>query len=193
MTDTDRQALEKLLPFYVNGSLSAAEKAEVEAALKSDAKLRSEAEYLRTLRQQIKKSAPASAGELPLRRVQREIARERKHTSVPRWWRPALAAAALVIVVQGGLLLQMAGRTPEYQPLSATARAQLSARFAPGATESAIRQLLGDAGVEITGGPSASGLYHLRLRQDKPGDSAIDAALQKLQANPKLVVHVQRE
>lgn len=193
MTTTDPRDLEQLLPFYINGTLTGPERAELEAALATDAKLRGEAEYLRSLREKIKHNAKVSAGDLPLRRVQKQIARERKTTLAPHWWRPALAAAALVIVIQSGVLVQTFTTAPKYEPLSAPSPAQFSVRFAPGASASAIQALLEEIDAQIIAGPIGPGFYELRIKTKDPNDQQLGYILQQLKSNPDIISHAQRK
>ena len=66
-TPEELREMEDLLPFYVNGTLQADERTRVEAALSEDDGLRTELQFLQSLRSSVKHNAEAqarSSGEL---------------------------------------------------------------------------------------------------------------------------------
>ena len=76
------------------------------------------------------------------------------------------AAAAVVIVVQAGLIGWLATREAPFEPLGerAPAGVVLQLRFEPAATEPRIRELLQAHDAVVIDGPSALGVYRVRLR-----------------------------
>jgi anti-sigma factor RsiW len=159
-----------LLPWYANRSLAGAERDAVEAHLRECGRCRAELEFLGTLREQVKRSAPAQAAdEVGLRRLLREVRRERAR---PRRRMALAAAAGLVIVVQAGLIGWLATREQPIEPLGegAPAGVVLQLRFDPAASEARIRALLQDHDAVVIDGPGALGVYRVRLRGLRAGD-----------------------
>jgi len=162
---------DELLPWYANRSLAGAERDAVEAHLRECARCRAELEILGALREQVKRSAPAQvADEVGLRRLLRAVRRE---AARPRRRFALAAAAAVVIVVQAGLIGWLATREAPFEPLGerAPAGVVLQLRFDPAATEAQIRALLEAHDAVMIDGPSALGVYRVRLRGVRPGDA----------------------
>lgn len=194
--------LDLLLPWYVNGTLAAEERRAVEAYLEESAHARDEVELLRQLRQQVKEQDfENSPGELGLQRLKREIKQDAeqqkgsadrmtgKVLTVASFWRPLAIAACLAIVVQAGVLVGMnSGLIPTGGDVKTTtggAPAVMQATFAPDATEQDIREVLQAAGASIADGPTALGIYHLRLVDPKA--TTVEEALATLRANDTVV------
>lgn len=139
MTNNDDldEELALLLPFYANGSLAAAERARIEAALQSSAALRAELEAVRSLQRMVQHGgaqfgtlgeAETSARlETLLTRIDAETEASPQQAAPTRphvparpgfWaslfsfhWQPALAAtAAVVVLVQSGAITYLATR-----------------------------------------------------------------------------------
>lgn len=192
--------VEELLPFYVNGSLSAAEKAEVERHLDADPNLREEVAFLTQLRTTIKDAPGAQPpGELGLKRLQKSLKRETAESDLfsrllagraaeqdNRVWKMMAVAACLLLMVQTGVMVRQYLPSDDLTAASGAAQADLSAIFVPGATEAEIRRLLTDLHVTIVDGPSALGVYHLRVEGD------VDKVMQVMQAQEDVVESVQR-
>ena len=199
--------LDLLLPWYVNGSLSVEETKAVEAYLESNVHARDEVALLSALRGQVKEEAiENSPGELGLKRLKREISLGEKReaaptesgkvVSIPTWWRPLAVAACLAVVIQAGFMVDLttgpgdevgtAGGEIAYAP------PVLQVTFAPTATEQDIREVLQSAGTSIASGPTAIGVYGLRLLGSDNSDAQIDAALTKLQARGDVVTFAER-
>jgi len=193
-----RDDLNALLPFHANGTLEGAELAAVDAALQTDADLRAELAALQAIRATMQSEEMQSPGDLGLARLLRDVEAESAIVPAPvaandnvvpiarlRIWQ---IAAAVVLAVGLGLnMLPDAGRAPEMESamsedaapaaeqgfaLASGGSADFTVIFAPDATEAAIRALLLEAGVEITGGPSALGLYGLGLLESGRDDAA---------------------
>jgi len=199
--------LDLLLPWYVNGTLSAEERRQVEAYLERSGHARDEVDLLRALRQQVKDDAVEnSPGELGLQRLKREIkqteqgpaASDRlagRTITVASFWRPLAVAACLVVMVQAGVMVGLGdfgGDTVTVGIASGTTgliEPQLQVTFAPDATEADIRELLQSAGASIADGPTALGIYKLRL---DTATTSIDEALTTLRANGDVVTFAER-
>jgi anti-sigma factor RsiW len=161
---------DELLPWYANRSLAGAEHDAVEAHLRECARCRAELEFLGALREGVKRSAPAQvADEVGLRRLLRDVRRERAR---PQRRMALAAAAALLIVVQAGLIGWLATREPAIEPLGerAPAGVVLQLRFDPAASEARIRALLQEHDAVVIDGPSALGVYRVRLNGVRSGD-----------------------
>ena len=165
-----RNEVEQDLVFHVNGTLDAEARAEVEALLAEDARLRSEAEALAAIREGMQAEDIRSPGEFGLARLLRDVGREgagpvtvKDPVQAPArgWVWKVAAAVALVALVGQTLLMQDRSGGQGYELASAADAGALVVSFAPAAQEEAIRGLLVGAGLEIVGGPSALGLYRL--------------------------------
>jgi len=177
---------DELLTWYVNGTLAGAERIQVEEHLRSCARCREEAVFLGALRRGVQSPEQVSPGDLGLKRLLRD-ARARR-TASHNWWRPALAAAAVVIAAQGALLAAFWASEPAIVPLAGkrTDGVHAQIQFQPTATEAQIRALLQEAGATVVDGPGALGIYRIRL--EKP-----DLALARLRARPDVLKHVAPE
>jgi anti-sigma factor RsiW len=195
--------LDLLLPFYVNGTLSAEERRQVESYLERSSHARDEVALLRALRQQVKDEAiENSPGELGLQRLKREIKQAEqappsgdrmtgRTITVASFWRPLAVAACLVVMVQAGVMVGLGGfgGGDTVEPASGTA-AVMQVTFAPDATEEQIRELLQSAGASIADGPTALGIYQLRLVDAEA--TSVDEALTTLRANGDVVTFAER-
>lgn len=157
---------EELLPWYVNGTLSEEEAAMVRRHVQDNEQAAVDIEVLRRVRDAVKSEQYGAPGELGLRRLKAAIrddtGRAAGGGAPGRWWRPAMAAALVLIVVQGGLLVDAWRGGDGYRPAGvATERAVIQLRFEPGATEEGIRGLLNELDVEIVAGPSSVGVYRV--------------------------------
>ncbi|WP_193371526.1 hypothetical protein [Pelagibius marinus] len=198
--------LDLLLPWYVNGTLEAGERQAVEAYLEESAHARDEVELLRQLRQQVKEQAfENSPGELGLQRLKREIKQDAeqqkgsadrmtgKVLTVASFWRPLAVAACLAIVVQAGVMVGMnTGMIPTGGDVTIARKAPavMQVTFAPDATEQDIREVLQSAGASIADGPTALGIYNLRLVD--PNATTVEEALAALRANDTVVTFADR-
>lgn len=178
------QQIAELLPFWINGSLTAGEAAEVAAAVAADPALADEAAFLRSLHARMQAEPPGySPGEIGLARLKRSLAPQ----TAPR--RVSLATAAAVALIAAGLgfaaqtLLRPA--PVEYiQASGGTDGAALLVAFQPIAPAQAISQALLAEGLTILDGPSALGLYRLAA-PDAP-DTDLAALAERLQARADL-------
>lgn len=157
---------EALLPWYVNGTLSEDEAAMVRRYVQDNEQAAMDVELLRRVRDAVKSEEYGSPGELGLRRLKAAISEDAGGATggkAPgRWWRPAMAAALVLIVVQAGLLVNAWRGGDVYEPAGvATERAVIQLRFSPDAAESGIRELLNELEVEIVAGPSSVGVYRV--------------------------------
>lgn len=197
MLNDERERIEALLPAYVTGRLGVDEAEQVERMLAQEQALADDYRFTRALADAIR-SMPGreSPGEPGLQRLRASLAREtgqsgRGRGAITAWWRPALAAAAvLVILVQGGLLWQAyRADTAEYAPLSDERAGVIQVRWQADATADEIRRLLRRHRLEVVAGPGASGVF--RLRPTGPSaDADLEALVARLRDRDAIVAFV---
>ena len=191
-----------LLPWYVNGTLDADDRRRVEAALKVSAELREELELLRSISTAVVASTDAIPEPDPngfarlMARIdaepQRAAATGRatagggRAARASRWlevsWRPAMAAAAVVIAVQAAAIFALVDDrsgggnfVTASGPAEPAGEARFLVGFADGASLAAIRSLLERADASIVKGPTAEGYFIVAAQGDA---TAAAAALQ---------------
>ncbi len=192
--ELSNRELDELLPAYVNGTLSAEQRSAVETYLADHPDARAEVEWLRELRSGMRdlplENAPGELGWQRLRRnLPKEVPSAAPRTS--RWWKPAMAAAALIIVVQAALLAGLRPSADGFQPLSGPVGGDriIQIQFQPTATEAQIRQLLQQVDGQLVDGPSAIGLYHVRIGAEGAATPPVVQALETLRAHSDVVAH----
>lgn len=186
-----------LLPWYVNGTLSRGERQDVETHLQSCERCRQKISWLQTLRVEVKADAVGSPGEFGLNRLMREVNSQKSAQRLRQpWWRPALAVAAAIIVVQFAVLINVMNRPASITPLGGPAEegVVLQVKFAPAATEAEIRLLLQRTQATFISGPGALGVYRLRLDGISATQTqAIQRIIVELTAQRNVVTYAARE
>ena len=197
----DHRTCRKLLPWYVNGTLEAAELAAVERHLEGCDACREELASLEDLRHQVRATrdespavptpfATARGLHQTLERIDGDT-RARFHTPPAVRW--ALVAQAAAILLLASLLLWPS--TPEaletFRTLSDPptvvepgGEQQLRVVFRDDATEIELRRLLRSVQAEIVGGPSSVGAYTLRLEERLERESEGAGVLETLRGDP---------
>ncbi len=114
------------------------------------------------------------------------------------WWNSSPLAARVTIAVQAAAIVALVAgvaiaprQTGEFQTLSAPgsgAGPRLTVAFQPGTREDAMRGLLREIDASIVDGPSALGLYTVRI----PASANADDALTRLRARADLVRFAER-
>jgi hypothetical protein len=188
------QRFEELLPWYVNGTLNAEDRAAVEAHLQAHPEAEAELAWFRSLSARIQDDVPAVPETIGLARAMTLIRGDRPTFSerVGAFFgglgmRPAAAFAGLAIVaVQGAFILNLLQSAEqdavEMRSLRASAvddGPMLKINFAPEAKEAEIRHLLISVQGRLAGGPGQLGDYYIAV---PPGREA--AAVTQVQANP---------
>jgi anti-sigma factor RsiW len=205
MTTTTR--FDELLPFYVNGTLSEADRSWVAGWLREHPKAAAEVEACRALQTRVREDVPAVSSEVGLERTLARIRRDnpaqaqRRRAAEPGllekiggWLaallpqpvlKPALAAALAVVAVQGLVIVQMAGQNDDTSLIRAVppvqpgeAASYLKVNFKGEARESEIRLLLVEVSGSLAAGPGQLGDYYVRV-----APAQADAAATKLQAS----------
>ena len=185
---------EEQLPWYVNGSLGADDRAFVETYLEQHPEARGELGWYKSLQRRVQENAPAVPATMGLARAMRLIQGDRPTFSerVSAFFgnlgmRPAYALAGLAVVaIQSGVILQLVGEThdnaEEIRALNAKRVDEgpmLKISFSPDAKETDIRMLVMQVRGELAGGPGQLGDYYLRV----PAGSEAQA-LKQVQAAP---------
>ena len=171
------ERFEELLPWYVNGTLSDADRAWVEDYLSRHPQADAELKWQQSLRERMLEGAPRVPATIGLDKAMKRIRGDR-----PTWserigsfvaslgMRPATALAAFAVVaVQGGVIVSLLGERDDAQELRALRAVQadegplLKLNFAPDAKEVDIRMLLVEIGGQIVGGPGQLGDYYVRV------------------------------
>ncbi len=190
------------LPWLANGTLSAEERARLEAAIANSAEARRALDWELAVRDAIKAETaewepPAHAMDEVFRRIER--ARPAPKESALKIFlsgimesfqaSPKFAFACAVAAVQFGVIgyLWSTQEDPgSYSEIRSTQPALqptkfIRVMFAPTSTENDLRELLRKAGAEIVAGPSQLGDYYLLVDADK-----LTAALNTLRASTKI-------
>lgn len=182
MTEIELREARLLLPWYANGSIDEAGRRKVDACLADSEDLRSELDWLRAVRRDVQSAAVTADDDLGLDTLLGRIEGERPGNVVPltrparpRWFAPALALAASLVLAQAIVIGVLIGEREEgYRPLSGPVQAQgtlLQIRFQPQATEAAVRAALSEIGGELVAGPGALGIYTVRVDTAKSADA----------------------
>lgn len=196
------EALDLLLPWYVNGTLKGEELRQVEAYLARSSHARDEVELLRALRQQVKvEKIESSPGELGLQRLKRQIQPEAplsqdrmagRTITIASFWRPLAVAACVVVMIQAAIMVGLGDFGASDKGVTTAtggSPAVLQVTFAPEATEQQIREVLQQAGASIVDGPTALGVYNLRLVD---AERSVEEALATLRAHSGVVTFAER-
>ncbi|GJL82909.1 MAG: hypothetical protein DHS20C01_25430 [marine bacterium B5-7] len=190
MTERDLEnpeSLHLLLPFYVNGSLDDAERHSVETYLENNPAARTEVVFLQRLRDEVRQTDQGSLGAFGQKRLEKEIAQTRSRPAVTSTrWRAIAAAAALLAVIQGGLLFNIWQSDDGYKMLGVGGSAGVEVIFNETATEAEIRSLLNEVGATIRSGPGALGVYRIELEHSLE-NADINKVIEKLRENSAIV------
>lgn len=183
---------DELLPFYVNGSLSEADRGFVEDYLREHPKAAAELHWYQSLQKKLHDDAPAVSSEVGLERALHRIrtegpppARGRRPAS-PGWGdklshffatllpqpmlRPVLAGALAVVALQAAVIGGLISEGDDTSELRAVPPAgmteqgpYLKVNFKPDAREADIRMLLVEVHGDLAAGPGQLGDYYVRV------------------------------
>jgi len=208
MPGDPHQQVQTLLPWYMNGTLDAGEVAAVEAHLAECAECREDLVLERAIGQDmpgipldVERGWAAMRGRIERERspVPEPVAVLQEPTnvvplrgnwlqrSVPvRWALAAQAAAAVLIVGAGRLMMPVAAPEPLYHALGSAPQAvpgNMVVIFRPDTIEQDLRGAVVASGAELVGGPTVSDAYVLRVASPQR-----DTALARLRANVHVVL-----
>jgi anti-sigma factor RsiW len=200
--------VELLLPWYAAGTLNRREAAQVEAALAADPALAERLEWVRTeFAQEIYineeaasppdndvKALFAKIDALPARRLAAaaptfaERIAEFFAALSPRTLAWSGAAAALVILLQAGVIGDMAYKEGSWGTASAPSTTPADGsyvliRFQPQATVADIASFLAANKLSIVEGPAGGGLFRVRVAETKLAEPELADRVNKLQSD----------
>lgn len=187
-----RDRFEELLPWYANGTLNETDRAWVDEYLRAHPSAAGQLRWYESLQVKLREDSPAVSSEIGMDRA---LARIRTEGPTPRaaqaakpvsrpWFeqiqewvaaltpqamlRPALAGLAVLAVVQGIVIGQLAGDdTTEIRAVRPAAVADqgplFKVNFKADAREADIRLLLNDVQGRLAGGPGQLGDYYVRV------------------------------
>lgn len=168
---------EELLPWYVNGTASDADRAWVEQWMQQHPESRAELDWYVSLQRHVRDGAPAIPETLGLAKTMKLIQGDRPGLAeriagffAGLGLRPGVALAGLaVFALQAGVILNLMSAPDESSEIRSM-RGEvvadgplLKVSFAPDARESEIRLLLVQVRGELAGGPGQLGDYYLRV------------------------------
>lgn len=192
----DETELKVELPWLVNGSLDAAQRERVQAAVRAAPGLQDEQRFLERLRAAVREDDAAGPGELGWRRLRRQIEAE-SQTAVQqrqrrRWQGLAIAASVLMAAQLAWFWSAAPHDDGHYMPMAAPpvvpGAVVLQLRFRPEAPLAQIEALLQRQGLRVIDGPGAAGVWRVQLQG---GDAA--QVLQALQAERSLIESAARD
>ena len=197
---TEPNRFTELLPWYVNGTISAPDRTWFESHLRAHPEAASELRWYQSLRERIVEGVPEVSPEIGMDRAFAKIRgdqriRAARESMAPttgdkiRAWfgriglSPALAVALAVIAVQAGILVNMnRAMDDQFSEIRALKRSvgvsALRVTFKPDAREEDIRLAIAGVGGSLVAGPGSLGDYYLRT------DLQLGSAAAKLQASP---------
>lgn len=194
MTDTIQHP-EELLPFYLNNTLSDTERQQVESHIASCDYCQHELTLLRTMQSVSRQQDDSVAQEFSWQRLKRDIKKHGQRSQPNnQWWKQAMAtAAAIVIMVQAGFIFKMDSHQDGYsQAGQRDNSAIVQLKFNPNVREEQMRKILLEQDAEIIAGPSALGIYRVKLTLHK-NDPEAEKKYKALKANSLLITYIARE
>jgi len=189
----ERENIEQLLPWYVNGTLSSEEQSLVSEWLAKDEELKQQEAWLRQLQQEAKALEATKQEQVPLDFAWQSFKRQldspaqEKQTTKVNWWASAGIAACLTLVVQLGWWQWQQTDPIELLSGDVTAAYQenhwlVQVQFSSEASMVDVSVALNSVDLQIISGPSALGLYHLATPKNSsqfPDTHSLEAWLQQ--------------
>lgn len=186
LSQTDFARLVQLLPWYVNGTIRADDRAWVDACLAAHPQARQELAWFQTLGGEISEQVSQVPADIGLQRAMAQVRDDAKQAKSPSLWQrlvnwlaqltprgsprfaPAMAALATLIVLQAGMLTNLLLKPDETSAIRSGAQGWadgplLRVNFKADAKESEIRLLLVEAQALIVAGPTTLGDYFVKV------------------------------
>lgn len=199
MPDIEHREFLELLPFYMNDTLDAGERARMDSYLTTHPAARGEVAFQQALRDEVREAVPQPDPRVGLDRILREMTARETATGasllrrLTNWldslasarMAPAFAAACAIVVLQTALLTGLLLRQDEpYDTLrgggiAGPEQALIQVLFRPETPESQLRDLVRRVGARIVDGPSDLGFYKLAVPVDRAAP-----ALGELKSSP---------
>ncbi|HEU4780227.1 MAG TPA: hypothetical protein VFS58_10135 [Steroidobacteraceae bacterium] len=182
--------MNSLIPWYLNGTLSETERAQVESLLRDSPDAESELQLWRAVQQDARTQSISQPGvDFGWQRLRRDLKREQRRGSQQTWRLAAAASVLMIVGLQTAILMRQDSGT-RYEPLSGTLAIPANAwrvqvRFAESAAMTDINALLLRLDARVIGGPSALGIYELALPREAAADA--QALRARLAAEPLLL------
>lgn len=161
---------DRLLPWYVNGTLDEDERAQVEQHLIECMPCQHEAAWLRAVREQFAEQAEKDDVAPKPRALHRRPARLRGTPRTSSAWHRREKALAWLAALQAAIILGLSvvalrPQHDSYRTLSTPGSqdALLVVMFDPHAREAQMRELIRSSHARIVGGPTEAGAYVLRV------------------------------
>ena len=186
LSKKDCEALEHLIPLYVQGLLSEKEQSEIQAALSDCPDFKNELEKWRQIGssyQEIKQTMPlpsANTFQKVLKKTQepKRLNFFQRLFQSPKFSMALVAAQALIILALGvyAINLQKEYRTLSARGFKAESPYEINVVFQKNANEEDIRNLLLQVNAKFVDGPYRSGLYVLGV----PSREELDKAMEQL-------------
>lgn len=204
---THQEALD-LLPWYAAETLSDEERLAVAAHLEDCPECTLELAHFQMLRSadlELSTDIPPAPANMLRQALAQIDDYEHERAAAPQsaaaarswwdaFWNPEPGVARLVMAAQFALVLALAvglllrDNEPDYGVLGGPGDgATISIQFVDTATAAQIRDLMADVGGVIVEGPSAIGLYTVRVPLDSEDAGAIEVLVQQLQAQTDVV------
>ena len=186
----------ELLPWYVNGTLDAGDRAWMELHLAEHAQAREELAWYRSLQTHVRQDVPAVPKTIGLSRALHLIRGDRPTLAervtgffASLGMRPGLALAGVALMaVQGGVIYNLLQAGPDdavqirtLGTATATTGPLLKLNFAPDAREVDMRLALVSVQGNLAAGPGPQGDYFIRVPAGKESDS-----VEQLKGNAKV-------
>ncbi len=186
--DSVHRAADRLLPWFVNGTLEGEELAQVERHVSECTQCQHEIQRLRELREAVAQAQPVAELPRPLRLPASPVPPTRAWRGLPAWARWALVAQFALIIV---LALSM---LPDFVPdhryhslgainVPAETRGNVVVVFDRRIAEAELRRVLRDTGAVAIDPPTRDGAYVLHI----PAGSA-PAAIDRLRKESAVVL-----
>jgi len=179
-----------LIPWYLNGTLSDTERAQVEAFLRDSPDAEPQLQMWRAVQLDSRLQPVTQPGvDFGWQRLRRDLKREQRR-GPNQFWRMAVAASVLMVVGLQTAILMRQDTGTRYAPMSGTAEIpgdawRVQVRFAESAAVADINALLLRVDARVIGGPSALGIYELALPRAAAADA--EALRSRLAAEPLLL------